>query len=1002
MNRRLATLPSTTAALLELSSVFLFWVTAVWGAGLPGGFYWQAASVVGMILVVVFSLAVRRPGWVKSGFRLDNFASSLAGVGLSLLLLLLILTVVVKFTGLSFQPVSQKRILNTIIRGVFQEAFFLGILFNRWNDLLRNPRAAVLANAVSFSLVHLPDPFFVLLTCAGGVFFGALFLKFRNVWVIGLAHGVLGLFIASAFHTEGFLTSMKIGPPQLASFVRIVSREWTSESRFAMGSHDLVAEQFGKTPFLIEKVSGAFDIENDETNRELLKTFLAGENRVFCAIIENDFFRYVGPELRDHLFILGDQKIWKRRIQIDREFWVEFFYGNKDLPVLGVFRDRVLLVSNKAPGRKNTKSSESTMSRLEEQIEQNAKLGIKAVPFPEGLDWFNVSRSLQISELKGKVVLLDFWTYCCINCMHVIPELKRLEALYPNELAVIGVHSAKFSNEKDSENIRQSILRYEVRHPVINDFNFILWQSYGVHAWPTLVLIDPEGHVVLTISGEGHFELLNQAVQFLIHRAQAKGILNQNPLPLSYEGDRAPKSLLAFPGKIFADESQIVISDSNHNQILIADGSGRILETIGRGSAGKRDGDFQTAEFDHPQGVFRDGDELYVADTENHLIRYVDLRKKKVETIAGTGKPGAFIHGKLPALQTSLNSPWDLVKIRGILYIAMAGAHQIWSLDLKQGELDLFAGSGREDIMDGKASTAALAQPSGIAFDGKDTLYFADSEVSAVRSIHLPSREVRTLIGKGLFDFGDKDGVWEQALLQHPLGVSYADGVVFVADTYNDKIKAIDLKKGTVSVIAGTGKKEVLYEPGGISVTGRKLYIADTNNHSIRVLDLQTQQLTVFQLSASAPKEGATQNNPFLENITLPSAEVAQKAKLSLAVELPENHEFTEGTPLHFKVMLTGSGKTILLLKEDEFEHPERKLPIQLDFSAAVIADGSEAAGVDENGVKGGQAVLEVELDIPYCTTVEPKLCKFKSIKWTQNVSFSEGGKDKLEFRAKI
>ena len=652
--QRFAVLSSPKMAALELAAIFLLWVTAIWGALLPGGFYWQAGSVVGIVFVVLFSLIKRRPGWAHSGFRLDNFVPSFLGVGLSLLLLLLILTAIVKLTGLTFHPVSQKRIFNTIVRGVFQEAFFLGVLFHRWHDLLRNPRAAVLANAISFSFVHLPDPFFVLITCAGGIFFGTLFLRFRNVWVIGLAHGVLGLFIASAFHTQGFLTSMKIGPPQLAPFTRIVSKEWMSGSRFGMGSHSLVREQFGQTLFPIEKVGATFDLRNDEMNQKRIADFLTNPNRVFCAIIEDDFFRYVDPELRSRLFVLSDLRIWKRRIVINREFWIKFLFGNGDLPVLGAFRDRVFLVSNKSSDGKSApggiKPSGSAMSRLEEQLEQNAKFGIASAPFPEGLDWFNVSRPLKMSELKGKVILLDFWTFCCINCMHVIPELKRLEALYPNELAVIGVHSAKFSNEKDSENIRQSVMRYEVHHPVINDSGFILWQSYGVHAWPTLVMIDPEGHAVLTISGEGHFDILNQAVQFLIYRAKTKGILNQNPLPLFYEGDkmqqsshrRWPESILAFPGKIFADESGLVISDSNHNRILIADFSGQILEAIGRGTAGRSDGDFQTAEFNHPQGIFRDGNQIYVADTENHLIRHVDLAKKKWKPLRAPASRGAL------------------------------------------------------------------------------------------------------------------------------------------------------------------------------------------------------------------------------------------------------------------------------------------------------------------------------------------------------------------------
>ncbi|HEX2869201.1 MAG TPA: thioredoxin-like domain-containing protein [Ignavibacteriales bacterium] len=126
-----------------------------------------------------------------------------------------------------------------------------------------------------------------------------------------------------------------------------------------------------------------------------------------------------------------------------------------------------------------------------------------APEFPDGLDWLNVDHPIKLSDLRGKVVLLDFWTFCCINCMHIIPDLKKLEAKYPGELAVIGVHSAKFLSEQETGNIRQAILRYDIEHPVVNDKDFKIWTSYGANAWPTVVLIDPRGDVVGHHSGEG-------------------------------------------------------------------------------------------------------------------------------------------------------------------------------------------------------------------------------------------------------------------------------------------------------------------------------------------------------------------------------------------------------------------------------------------------------------------------------------------------------------------
>jgi thiol-disulfide isomerase/thioredoxin len=127
---------------------------------------------------------------------------------------------------------------------------------------------------------------------------------------------------------------------------------------------------------------------------------------------------------------------------------------------------------------------------------------VKIQPFPEGLDWINTARPLQPSDLRGKFVLLDFWTYCCINCMHVLPEVKKLEKGYRNELVVIGVHSAKFEGERDTQNITEAVLRYQIEHPVVNDSQLIIWKRFGIRAWPTLALIDPEGYAIWAKSGE--------------------------------------------------------------------------------------------------------------------------------------------------------------------------------------------------------------------------------------------------------------------------------------------------------------------------------------------------------------------------------------------------------------------------------------------------------------------------------------------------------------------
>src|SRR5215471_1254243 len=129
---------------------------------------------------------------------------------------------------------------------------------------------------------------------------------------------------------------------------------------------------------------------------------------------------------------------------------------------------------------------------------------VNAPDFPEGLEWLNTDHPISLRDLKGQVVLLDFWTYCCINCMHVFPDLHALEEKYKDQpVVVIGVHSGKFDQEKDVDHIRQAILRHNINHPVAVDSQFKIWNSYGVQSWPTLILIDLEGNAVAGWSGEG-------------------------------------------------------------------------------------------------------------------------------------------------------------------------------------------------------------------------------------------------------------------------------------------------------------------------------------------------------------------------------------------------------------------------------------------------------------------------------------------------------------------
>src|SRR5712691_1302259 len=273
-----------------------------------------------------------------------------------------------------------------------------------------------------------------------------------------------------------------------------------------------------------------------------------------------------------------------------------------------------------------------------------------------GVAWLNTDRPLTLATLKGKVVLLDFWTYCCINCMHIIPDLKKLEAKYPTQLVVIGVHSAKFPNERESDNIRQAVLRYEIEHPVVNDAEFRIWRRYGVRAWPTRVLIDPEGYVVGGVSGEGQYDTFDHILSELIIDHRERGTLNEEPLSLALEKTRFAAPILSFPGKVLADpeRDRLFIADSNHNRILVTTKAGQVLDVAGSGEIGGADGAFTAATFNHPQGMALDGNLLYVADTENHLIRRLDLRARTATTIAGSGAQAQGNYRRGPAREVEL------------------------------------------------------------------------------------------------------------------------------------------------------------------------------------------------------------------------------------------------------------------------------------------------------------------------------------------------------------
>ena len=680
------------------------------------------------------------------------------------------------------------------------------------------------------------------------------------------------------------------------------------------------------------------------------------------------------------------------------------------------------------PAKKPAKNDKPAAADDEEESKFPYRNRIPSPDLSGGLGWINTAGPIELADLKGKFVVLDFWTYCCINCMHILPELKKLEQAYPNELVVIGVHSAKFDGEVDSQNIRDAVQRYDIEHPVVNDARHAIWDRFGVQSWPTVLLIDPEGNAVWMTGGEVEFKTLDAVVSLGLPYYRRKGVLDETPLRFDLEAHKAKQTPLRFPGKILADEpsGRLFIADSNHHRIVITKLDGTLVDVIGSGALGAEDGDFAAASFNHPQGMALLGETLYVADTENHLLRKIDLQGKKVATIAGIGQqgrvawPGLDVTGRDadgkfevpdrfvgPPRKTPLNSPWDLLIHGKDLYIAMAGPHQIWKMPLDESEIGPYAGNGREDIVDGpllpsqpyEEGFSSFAQPSGLASDGKKWLYVADSEGSSIRAVPFdPKGEVETVVGTShlvrgrLFHFGDADGQGRDVLLQHALGVVYYRDRIYVADTYNNKVKVVDPEKATCKTLAGSGEPGAedepaeFDEPAGISAAAGKLFVADTNNHLIRVVDLdhdnRVSTLTIQGLEPPAePQPAPLATNKDAKPIAIAKTALAPKngaIRLSVELELPEGYKINPLAPMRYQVDAAGAKGPIdraALGKPVRLKEPKAAFEIELPVTAET--------GADE---------LQVTLNYYYCQDGGEGLCKAGTAVWSVPVTLGGGG----------
>ncbi len=631
-------------------------------------------------------------------------------------------------------------------------------------------------------------------------------------------------------------------------------------------------------------------------------------------------------------------------------------------------------------------------------VELSFEGSVAAPEFPAGYDWFNVSRPLSMSgDLRGKIVLLDFWTQGCINCIHIIPDLHRLEREFPDEVVVVAVHWAKFPSESESEAVRKASIRYGRQHPIVNDESSLLARAYGVRAWPTVVAIDPLGRVLGPIAGEGVYKRLQPAIKAMADQYGHNGLIDPTPLGDLLDIAPALPTVLSFPGKVLADESadRLFIADTGRHRVLVATLDGELTDVIGTGAEGRTDGGFAEASFLRPQGMAlsADGNTLYIADRENHLIRAADLRARQVTTIAGTGEPVAYFEPG-PAPQTAIASPWDLHLEGDVLYIAGAGRHQLWLMNLTSGVIDVFAGTGAEGLDDGNRLTATLSQPSGLAA-AHGQIYFTDPEASAVRRVSFGlDGQLETLVGEGLFDWGDEVGSFADTELQHAIGIEHVPvaqgaGVLYIADTYNHKIKLFDLDakssttvagNGTPGLRDGSGTQAQLAEPSGLSATSDTLYVADTNNHRIRMLDLETGELSTLALSnleiATVTMAGVIED----EVVLAPQRVAPGPVEIVLELVVPDGYKFNTDGLFEFT---WSSSDTAVISPQGSTRYEARgpEMPVRL------------AATVD---AQSGSAVLSATAVVFYCPAVDETFCLIRDVNFTAPIEVDASGANSI------
>ncbi|MFJ3798086.1 NHL domain-containing thioredoxin family protein [Streptomyces sp. NPDC090088] len=584
--------------------------------------------------------------------------------------------------------------------------------------------------------------------------------------------------------------------------------------------------------------------------------------------------------------------------------------------------------------------------------------------------WLNTGdRQYTLADLRGRIVVLDFWTFCCINCLHVLDELRELEERHRDTVVIIGVHSPKFVHEAEHRAVVDAVERYGVEHPVLDDPELATWKQYAVRAWPTLVVIDPEGYVVAQHAGEGHAHAIARLVEELEAEHEAKGTLRRGDGP--YVPPEPEPTALRFPGKALLLPSRtFLVSDTTRHQLVeLAEDAETVLRRIGSGTRGFTDGPAAEASFSEPQGLaLLDDGSVVVADTVNHALRRLDPATGEVTTLAGTGRQwwqGSPTSG--PAREIDLSSPWDVAVFGGKVWIAMAGVHQLWAYDPQDRTVAVAAGTTNEGLVDGPAAEAWFAQPSGLAAT-PDRLWLADSETSALRWVD-PDGHVHTAVGTGLFDFGHRDGAAGQALLQHPLGVTaLPDGSVAVSDTYNQALRRYDPATGEVTTLATD-----LREPSDAVLAGDDIVVVESARHRLTRLRLPEEAVRVESV-AHRTQRAATEVTP-------------GRLRLDVIFQAPAGQKLDTRYGPSTRLLVSSTPPELLLKGEGADTDLSRDLDLNPAVAEGVLHVSAMAASCDDDQA-GGTSRSKTGGEYPACHVHQQD--------WGVPVRITEGGANRL------